>query len=282
MARFFAALVSVAVTVSVGAVAAQERVQFPSAGDNGVIDGYLMRPAGAGRHPALVFLHGCGGLISPSTHAIMERDFEWANDFQQRGYAVLMVDSFTMRGQGQMCSPQTFDMHLLQKRPYDAYGALLYVQAQDFVDPGRVGVIGWSEGGGTVLSLVNAGDPARPRGDFRAAVAFYPGGCRETAQPIGWTSGIPLLWLQGAEDVWTPAAPCRELMEAGIRRGGRIEMQIYPGAYHDFDWPGERVHEMPQFRTNAGIVPIAGMDPAGSADALVRVPDFVARNLGAP
>jgi dienelactone hydrolase len=281
MARFVAAVAAAFVAGWAAAAAAQEHVQFPSAGDNGpsqpgtVIDGYLMRPAGAGRHPGLVFLHGCGGLISPSMHSIMGRDFDWANDFQRRGYAVLLVDSFTMRGHGQMCSPQTLDKSLLAKRPYDAYGALLYLQAQDFV-----------EGGGTVLNLVYPGDPARPvrlpHGDFRAAVAFYPGGCREKARPIGWTSGIPLLWLQGVEDVWTPAGPCHELMEAGISRGGRIEMQVYPGAYHDFDSPGGRVHEMPQFRTAAGVVPIAGMDPAARADALVRVPEFIARTLGAP
>jgi dienelactone hydrolase len=286
MARFFAALAALAVAVWAGAAAAQERVQFPSAGDNGAVDGYLMRPAGAGRHPALVFLHGCGGLISPSTHAIMSRDFEWAGEFQRRGYAVLLVDSFTMRGHGQMCSPQTLDLGILRKRPYDAYGALSYLQAQDFVDPGRIGVIGWSEGGGVVLSLVDPGDPARPaalpQGDFRAAAAFYPAACRENARPIAWTSAMPLLWLQGADDVWTPAGPCRELMEAGIRRGGRIEMQIYPGAYHDFDWIGLPRRELPQYRTTAGIVPITGMDPAARADALVRAPEFFARTLGGP
>jgi len=42
--------------------AAQELVHFPSSDDNGpgqpatVLDGYLLRPAGDGRHPAVVFL----------------------------------------------------------------------------------------------------------------------------------------------------------------------------------------------------------------------------------
>lgn len=286
MARFSAVLAAAFVGLWAGTVAAQEHVQFPSGGDNGAIDGYLMRPAGAGRHPALVFLHGCGGLMSPSTHAIMTRDFEWAGLFQQRGYAVLMADSFSARGKAQMCAPATFDRAVLRQRPYDAYGALRYLEAQDFVDAARVGVIGWSEGGDTVLSLVNPADPARPADlagrDFRAAAAFYPGGCREAVRPAAWTSAIPLLWLQGAADVWTPAGPCRNLMEAGIRRGGGIEMQIYPGAYHDFDWPGLRLNEMPQYRTSAGVVPITGTDPAARADALQRVPSFFARTLGAP
>ena len=53
-------------------VAAQELVHFPSFEDNGlgrsstVLDGYLSRPAGEGQHPAVIFLHGCGGLLMGS------------------------------------------------------------------------------------------------------------------------------------------------------------------------------------------------------------------------
>ena len=54
------------------AAAAQERVQFPSlGGDNGpsraptLLDGYLFRPAGGDRRPAVVFLHACGGGDTP-------------------------------------------------------------------------------------------------------------------------------------------------------------------------------------------------------------------------
>jgi poly(3-hydroxybutyrate) depolymerase len=51
--------------------AAQELVHFRSLEPSApLLDGYLFRPAGVGRHPALVFLHGCGGLISRSTGRI--------------------------------------------------------------------------------------------------------------------------------------------------------------------------------------------------------------------
>ncbi len=94
-----------------------------------------------------------------------------------------------------------------------------------------------------------------------------------------WKSAIPLLVLVGAGDVWTPAAPCKELVDGAVARGSPVEMQIYPGAYHDFDWPDMLVHESPRYRTTAGVVPIQGTNPAARQDALTRVPAFLARYL---
>ena len=261
---------------------------FPSLDDNGpgqqptVLDGYLFRPADDAPRPAVVFLHGCGGLIGRSgTTNLRER--VWAALLNQRGYVVLMVDSFTPRHQGSMCAHQDFNPEIYRKRPRDAYGALLFLQAQPFVRPDQIGVIGWSQGGGVVLFSIREQSlgrpPALPHGDFRAAVAFYPGSCDEKKQQVPWKSAIPLLVLVGAGDVWTPAAPCKELVDGAVARGSPVEMQIYPGAYHDFDWPDMLVHESPRYRTTAGVVPIQGTNPAARQDALTRVPAFLARYL---
>lgn len=85
--------------------------------------------------------------------------------------------------------------------------------------------------------------------------------------------------MVGAEDVWTPAAPCKELLDGGAARGAKVTVQIYPGAYHDFDWPNMVRHESPNYRTAAGVVPIQGTDPAARQDALSRVPVFLERFL---
>ncbi len=156
-----------------------------------------------------------------------------------------------------MCAHSDFNAAVYRKRPRDAYGALLFLQAQPFVRPDRIGIVGWSEGGGVVLFSIreqSLGRPAQlPLGDFRAAVAFYPGSCDEKKQKVPWKSAIPLLVLAGAGDVWSPAAPCKELVEGAVARGSPIEMQVYPGAYHDFDWPDMMVHASPKFRTAAGL-----------------------------
>src|SRR5215469_18934824 len=89
-------------------VVAQELVHFPSFEDNGpgrsstVLNGYLSRPTGEGQHPAVIFLHGCGGLFVGSMIGRLFSKIEpgesgWVGELTRRGYAVLMVDSFTPR-----------------------------------------------------------------------------------------------------------------------------------------------------------------------------------------
>src|SRR5258708_2795936 len=186
-----------------------------------MLDGYLFRPAGEGKRAAVVFLHGCGGLFSRASGFINPRELDWARELTQRGYAVLMVDSFGPRNQGEMCSQQGFNREIYMKRPRDAYGAVFFLQSQAWVRPARVGLMCWSEGGGALIFAIRAqslGRPAQlPQADFRAAVAFYPASCNERRQGA-WMSTVPLLALLGAEDVWTPAAPCKELLDGAIAR----------------------------------------------------------------
>jgi dienelactone hydrolase len=278
------------------AVPAQDLVHFPSYEDNGpdrpstVLDGYLLRPTAEGQHPAVVFLHGCGGLFMRTIlfriwawrRGIEPGELDWAGELTRRGYVVLMVDSFGPRDRGEMCSPSGFDLQLYRNRARDAYGALLFLQAQPFVRPDRVGVIGWSQGGGAVLLAIGtpsfARPPELPHGDFRAAVGFYPSDCDERQKPARWTNVVPLLVLVGAEDVRHPTAPCKLLLDGAASRGGTAEMQVYPGAYHHFDWPNLARHELP-FRAAGGDIWIEATDPAARQDALSRVPEFLARFL---
>jgi dienelactone hydrolase len=268
------------------AAAAQEVVHFPSLEPSApMLDGYLFRPAGERRYPALVFLHGCGGLIGRATGRINSREADWAAHFNTAGYVVLMVDSLGPRRHGEMCSVAGFDLQLYHQRPKDAYGALAWLQAQDFVRGDRVGVVGWSEGGGVILYSIGVpslGRPADlpPERDFRAAVAFYPASCRSDRQAAGWTTRIPLLALIGDADVWTPLAPCQAFLGAAATRGAPVAVQAYAGAYHDFDWPDLKRADRPEFTTPGGVVPITGLDPAARSDALQRVPAFLAPYLG--
>ena len=107
------------------AAPAQERVQFRSL-DAGatVLDGYLYRAPGAGRHPAVVFLHGCGGMFSRITGLINQIYQDWATALTGDGYSVLMVDSFRPLGVDMTCSPATYNRAIVEDRPKDAYGAL--------------------------------------------------------------------------------------------------------------------------------------------------------------
>jgi dienelactone hydrolase len=207
----------------------------------------------------------------------------WAAEFNRLGYVFLLVDSFGPRRHGEMCSISGFDLDIYRRRPRDGYGALWFLQEQPFVRGDRVALGGWSQGGGaTLFAIANRklGRPSvLPQGDFRAAFAFYPGSCNVERQPTDWTNAVPLLVLMGAEDVWTPMPPCKAFLDGAIARGANVEMQIYPGAYHAFDAPNLAQRELPDYRTRAGVVPIVATDAVARADALVRVPAFLARFL---
>jgi dienelactone hydrolase len=290
MRRFPALAALAALLICYRGAAAQEIVHFPSLEANGpgqaatALDGYLYRAPGDGKHPAIVGLHGCSGMFSRTTGFITPLYRQWAAEFTRHGYTVLLVDSFGPRNHGEMCSIGGFDLDLYRRRPKDAYGALWFLQGQPFVRGDRIGLVGWSQGGGVTLFAIAAqslGRPsALPQGDFRAAVAFYPGSCDERRQTAQWTSAIPLLVLQGVEDVWTPMAPCKAFLDGAAAHGASIETQFYRGAYHAFDAPNQPRRELWDYRTRAGVVPIVGTDEAARTDALVRVPAFLARFLG--
>ena len=282
IARRIAVAAALVCALGGASATAQEVVHFPSLDDQRtVLDGYLYRAPGPGRHPAIVGLHGCSGMFFQSRVSAME--FAWAYLFTLHGWDALLVDSFGPRQHGEMCSIGGFDLAIFRARPKDAYGALAWLQAQGDVRPDRVAAMGWSQGGGTVLMAV--GEPSRGRPsplaqpDFRAAVAFYPAACRDDREPAGWTTKVPLLVLQGEADVWTPAAPCKSFIDGAIARGASAEIVLYTGAYHAFDAPNLPKRELPNYVTRAGVVPIVATDPAARADAQKRVTEFFGRYL---
>jgi dienelactone hydrolase len=191
------------------------------------IDGFLTKPDGAGPFPALVHLHGCGGL--PSAIKTGAQDHFWAKQLAAWGYVVLVVDSFTARGISNSCSGEAV------ARVGDAYGAHAYLAGLPFVDPNRIGVIGFSAGGIATLSIAEAREfelfENESERRFSAAVAYYP------ACGAGDVMRIPTLILIGEQDDWSLASGCRR-MAARQRAASPVTLVTYPGAYHVFDAPG--------------------------------------------
>jgi dienelactone hydrolase len=254
------------------------------------LDARLFRPAGAGPHPAIVALHGCSGLRN-ARGIILPIYWAWADALVRAGFVVLLVDSGTPRGIGPACveGPERRTMHA--ERPKDAYAALGFLQAQPYVKPDRVGVIGWSQGGGAVLTAIpekSLGRPTPPPAhDFRAAVALYPALCGARIQarlvpdaPVrSWTTRIPLLVLFGEADNWTPFPPCRDFIADAHARGAPVELHAYADAYHAFDAPKLARRELPAYRTQRGVVPIIETNEAAREDAFARVIGFFGRQL---
>jgi len=198
---------------------AREHGETPAAAE--AIDGYLSRPDGDGPFPAIVYLHGCGGLSKPTRHRIADLMTGW-------GYVTLAVDSFTSRGIGHSCNQD------MPRRQGDALGALRYLSGLGFVDPDRIALVGASQGGGIGLQVASTGavnGAGQPT--VRAVVAYYPP-CRVAAEQLR----IPALVLIGDADDWTPASDCERWMQRRAGQGAPVKLVVYPRAYHSFDNPG--------------------------------------------
>jgi dienelactone hydrolase len=263
---------------------AGEIVHFPSLESSWshsgptILTGIMDKPEGAGPFPAVVLLHGCAGLFNRRTGRPEARLSRWAAYLRQHGYATLMVDSFDSRGATDRCPNAIPSVRSDRERPYDAYGALRYLQQQGFVDAGKVAVAGWSHGGGTVLYAIGSDSPARPAGlsaDFIGAVAFYPGKCLSRQHVWRWHSTIPLLVLLGGLDNWSRAAPCKAFIEDSRERGTDAEVVVYPDAYHDFDAPASRVRTLAPMPGERSGPHILAPSPEATEAARIKVLSFL-------
>jgi len=238
----------------------------------------MYRPQGPGPFPALVLLHGCGGMYTNSGYITASYRY-WAELLALEGYIALLVDSFNPRGQRSICDQQKRTILQSRERVEDAYAALQWLNQQPFVASGRIGLLGWSNGGSGTLYALRAGRTER---GFRAAVAFYPG-CHALSQSKApYHPYAPLLVLSGEADDWTPAGPCIELTKIAKVQGAEMEIVTYPGAHHSFDRLNSPVRYRPNVRNlnqPGGRGATVGGHPQAREDAVRRTLEFFALHL---
>ena len=247
------------------AASAQELVSF-KAGD-ATLQAALYKPAGAGPFPAIVALHGCAGIGRDATRP-SRRHADWGERLAAQGFAVLMPDSFGSRGLGSQCSVRERSVTPGGLRSADAIAARAWLAAQSFTRAGAINLLGWSNGGSTVLQLLWRADA----GGFARAAAFYPG-CRVVLERGGWQPVIPTLILIGEADDWTPAAPCKALAQSA---GAMVTYIAYEGAYHGFDDPDSPIRKRDgvAYSGNGSGTVTQGTDPRARAHSLSLVPAF--------
>ncbi|MEO9188435.1 MAG: prolyl oligopeptidase family serine peptidase [Acetobacteraceae bacterium] len=241
-----------------------EHVRIPE--PNGtVLDAALVRPAGPVRGAAVVALHGCGGPFPT-------RDGSWAVALAGAGHIVLLPDSFGSRGLGSQCKQAHRVAPASSVRRRDAIAAAGWLEEQPGTPAGGMVLMGWSNGGSTTLWTADA-SRGLPPGLFRRFVAFYPG-CQTASADAAYRPAEKLLIVVGANDDWTPAAPCRAF---AARFPDQISLIVYPDSWHDFDAPGRPV----RLRSGLATPPSGtgqahtGTNEAARADALHRVPAFI-------
>lgn len=260
--------------MTVTPAAAETTVRFSNA-EGVTIQARLMLPPGNGPFPAVVALHGCGGSAN-ARGDLMRRDRDWATRWVGQGHAVLLPDSFGSRGLGSQCGVADRQVRPGRERVSDVEAARAFLQGRADIRPDRITLVGWSNGGSTVLyALSPRRRPADGRPDFHQAVAFYPG-CR-TPLARGLAPRRPLTILIGEADNWTPVAPCRDFAAMARAAGARVDLVTYPGAFHGFDDPASRPRERSglAYTADGSGRAMVGTDPNARADAIRRVGDLL-------
>jgi len=234
--------------------------KFPSysnSPDNEVmLRGTLSNPSGDGPFPAVVILHGCGGIT--------DNHRTWAYRLKSWGYVAMVLDSHGPRGIRNNCG--RIKQVSASVRATDAYRAKNYLAELPFVDRNNIGVIGFSHGGSTTLASVvyqfpDIEDKISP---FKAAVAFYPY-CNAALEV-----NTNLMILTGENDDWTPSAKC--VLNTPFSKDDQYEvtLKVYPDTYHSFDF---------QRRDRVYFGHVLKYNREAASDAISQVKAFFGRHL---
>jgi len=203
------------------------RADFTSAGT--LIRAELCRAttdARAGR--AVVLLHGCGGF---STF-----DHRLAGALPQKGIATLYVDFFAPTpppGKRGFCGgPHGSHVDVFARWERVVVDAGSALRLTPGINPRRVGVVGWSLGGGLAVATAVSQREAHP---FAVVVGFSTGSRRAGPLPGGLP---PLLLLSGGSTDAVPLADTRALYDAARAAGDQADLYVYPRGVHD--WRGRQ------------------------------------------
>lgn len=213
-----------------------------------VVSGFLVTPAGSGKHPALVVIHEWWGL----------NDWvkEQAEKLGEQGYAALAVDLY----RGEATSDPSVAHQLARGLPHDRAlrdleATFHYLASRPDVDSNKIGSIGWCMGGGYSMEL------AIHEPKLAACVVNY-GALPTDPEDINRIQA-PVLGNFGAEDRGIPPTAVSNFEKAMVSAHKKVNVKIYSGAGHAFENPNNK----------------AGYRPQAARDAWNRTVAFLAETL---
>jgi dienelactone hydrolase len=230
-AVLFMTLLAVACPAVAAPLPAPAQVEIPLSG--AVLHAQLYKPEGNGPFPAVIALHGCGGLAGQS-EPVRPRYRDWAERLLKTGRAVLLPDSYGSRALGPQCRAGERGVLVRRERVTDIMASRQWLLQQPWVERDRISLMGWGSGASALLWAVRPQSPSRKVGpDFRSAIVFYPD-CR-ISSGLGWSARVPTLVLIGARDDVSSPPACRQMVDGARGRSALVRIVVYPGAAHDFD-----------------------------------------------
>ena len=210
-----------------------------------------LAPPGSGPFPVVALVPGCSGF---EDGRFVEQYRAYSERLVAAGFAVVRVDYLKARSVVEACADRAAGTW--EPRIAGDIGQLIE-RLPDILraDRSRVFVIGWSMGGGGVLTTLSKLSQANPF-PFRGVVALYPS-CR--AVPA-WSSRVPTLIMLAGLDNIQPASACEQLVRS-IGSPPSVRMRRFERAHHGFDIMKEPVLREPR------AAPTLGANPEAAAAA---------------
>ncbi|MDQ0076063.1 dienelactone hydrolase family protein [Arthrobacter oryzae] len=205
-----------------------ETVRFPSGSTD--ISAYLARPEGDEAGPAVLVCHENRGL-TPHIQDVARR-------FAKAGYAALALDLLSREGGTASLDQDAVPGALTQagapRHVADFSAAFDYLNAQSFVDSGRIAMTGYCFGGGITWQA------ATELAGLKATSAFY--GPAPDLDKLSAIKPAVLGVYAELDDRITGALPA--FRDALAATDVRHELKVYPGVDHAFhNDTGERYDE---------------------------------------
>jgi len=199
------------------------------AGPDVLLGGELRLPFGvSGRVPAVVLIHGSGGIGSGPDM--------WAHILNEAGIAAFILDSFS--GRNIVSTVEDQDQLNSLSMTLDAYRALDALAAHPRIRADRIAVWGFSKG--AVPAVYSAVERFRAsfgnQNRFAAHVGFYTP-CNIAYDGDAAMGGVPIRLYHGSSDDYVNPAACRTLVSRLKPAGVDIALTEYADSQHGFDSP---------------------------------------------
>jgi len=221
--------------------------------------------------PAVVLVHGTSGINMVGRL--------YREPVLNAGIAIFEVDFKTGIFTGPMDRP-TIDTFLPM-----AFAALMELRKNPAIDPNRIGIMGFSMGGGVTMRTAVDENRKRWLGNekgFLAHAAFYP-----VSKPLikiiehsSGMTGAPIIVFYGTEDSYGEGKAVPELRNM-LKKKFNFDISTveYAGATHDFNrsGPSFSYHDPAAIGGTATIK----WDPDAANDSVTKVVAFLRENVAA-
>ena len=238
---------------SIPVVTLNQFLKGETKGDSVQISGKLKFPKKkwTGRRPAVVILHGGGG--------VSDNQKAWSDGLRKIGIATFILDSNSARG----CRKQEKKV-IICKNAYlhqgmghipDAYRALDLLSTHPLIDPNRIALMGFSIGGKAALyASVKRFQKmwGTPGLEFAAYVPFYPG-CKTVFENDEIISDRPIRIFFGDSDDFVSHVLCEEYVNRLRKTGADVTITVYPNATHAFDFKPDPRGKAVKVKSGSGV-----------------------------